>query len=610
MGRGHAESLTSRCLLAKQCAMETAMTNAEGTEETKNRSQEDSLLSHEKIKFDLLGHRRLLFDDEGVTYATNELYPVPPTESANRYAEPSPHYEPVVVMRTLNGGSIPYRTDCEAAVASSARLRLYPTVTKRRNMGGVSCFYCVVLTGIVGGLAVSAMLCLPLYFALPARYCTSWPSVPPWLGMLGYGAAALAGLATGYVAARWSRTDQRLWAGVLAGLLAGCVSFCLIGGAAAGVVGNSEVYTQSPGSLGIDELSLFVANTVFKVCWTTHATFWGMLVVGTVLAIAGAWLCSRPESEGKSHTLELLGSGAGGLVAVTMLVLVSWSFVVTLFVVDSIGREATRTWEKLAPEVAFPGLLGGSIVYWPTVTQLIILAVALWWCWQVIAGRWQHPLPGYRRLANVLAFLSVFAVTLAARLHRSRDVLSQIRRSPVPAGDRHSHCADHRYCPERPADAAPGSAERVHRRCSPISHLFVGALLLGVFLTCQHAWLRSFLRHLAEIRGRSFHGGAGERTGSAIIWSANAYRPRLDPGLVPGTVRVQRQHRGTNHGLQSRAQLLDALLRADHRWPWRERRRPSGRVSACRDAGGGSSDTGRIPAYLTSRQLTGKSTSS
>ena len=40
-------------------------------------ASEDIPLSVEKIKFDLLGHRRLLFDEEGVTYATDELYPVP-----------------------------------------------------------------------------------------------------------------------------------------------------------------------------------------------------------------------------------------------------------------------------------------------------------------------------------------------------------------------------------------------------------------------------------------------------------------------------------------------------------------------------------------------------
>ncbi len=31
----------------------------------------------DKIKFDLLGHRRLIFAEEGLTYATDELYPVP-----------------------------------------------------------------------------------------------------------------------------------------------------------------------------------------------------------------------------------------------------------------------------------------------------------------------------------------------------------------------------------------------------------------------------------------------------------------------------------------------------------------------------------------------------
>jgi len=40
-------------------------------------ASEDFSSSDEKIKFDLLGHRRLLFDEGGVTYATNKLYPVP-----------------------------------------------------------------------------------------------------------------------------------------------------------------------------------------------------------------------------------------------------------------------------------------------------------------------------------------------------------------------------------------------------------------------------------------------------------------------------------------------------------------------------------------------------
>lgn len=38
---------------------------------------EDPRPENETIKFDLLGHRKLVFDEHDVAYATNELYPVP-----------------------------------------------------------------------------------------------------------------------------------------------------------------------------------------------------------------------------------------------------------------------------------------------------------------------------------------------------------------------------------------------------------------------------------------------------------------------------------------------------------------------------------------------------
>jgi hypothetical protein len=63
----------------------------------------------------------------------------------------------------------------------------------------------VVLTGLVGGLALIATLFYPLYLLLPGNYVDEWTAGSQVVGLLLEIVAAPVAVATGFVAARWAR---------------------------------------------------------------------------------------------------------------------------------------------------------------------------------------------------------------------------------------------------------------------------------------------------------------------------------------------------------------------------------------------------------------------
>ena len=68
------------------------------------------------------------------------------------------------------------------------------------------------LAGLGGGLALIAVLFVPLYVDWPGRYIGGWTSSPAGLNLVLIILAVLFSLATGYAAPRWAGSSERAFA--------------------------------------------------------------------------------------------------------------------------------------------------------------------------------------------------------------------------------------------------------------------------------------------------------------------------------------------------------------------------------------------------------------
>jgi signal transduction histidine kinase len=154
----------------------------------------------------------------------------------------------------------------------------------------------VFLAGLIGGLALIAVLFYPLYVLVPGRFVAGWPAGSAVSGLLLEIVALLLVGGTGALAARWARVGTR-WGGTLFGALAGGVAgavlFFGIGAAATTAIGGAALLERglvpAPGQAEV--IRLLAGAVVGIVCWS-HGAFWAALLAGTGLGAMGGLLAS------------------------------------------------------------------------------------------------------------------------------------------------------------------------------------------------------------------------------------------------------------------------------------------------------------------------------
>lgn len=156
----------------------------------------------------------------------------------------------------------------------------------------------VILTGLLGGLALIAALFYPLYVLVPSGVIPGWMTGSPALGVLcGVLAAGLA-VGTGYVAAVWSGLRRPAF-GALAGATAGLLAYMGIGATAAGMPPLAWLQTPHPAWLmeaaaaAIPPEDTFYLIILGAMIMLMQGAFWGALLGGAGLGAVGGWLAAR-----------------------------------------------------------------------------------------------------------------------------------------------------------------------------------------------------------------------------------------------------------------------------------------------------------------------------
>lgn len=160
-----------------------------------------------------------------------------------------------------------------------------------------------VLTGLIGGILLSAALEYPLHQYLPVGHVEGWPAASVWLAILLLLAGILILIACGALAAFLSGASNRREAaatGAWSGILAALVAEVWVGGAAAGVWGNRAVlsFGLHAAQNNTQYLQLLLDATV-ETMWWTFGSVWIALIAGLALGALGGGLVAKGRFGGK-----------------------------------------------------------------------------------------------------------------------------------------------------------------------------------------------------------------------------------------------------------------------------------------------------------------------
>ena len=196
----------------------------------------------------------------------------------------------------------------------------------------------VILTGLLGGLALIAALFYPLYVLAPSGVIPGWMTGNPALGVLCGALAAGLAVGTGYAAAAWSGLRRPAF-GALAGATAGLLAYMALGATAAAIPGLIWLRDPVPQWLAAAmAASVYPEDTRWfysfgTIILLTLGAFWVSLLVGGGLGTLGSWLAARrkPAIPAISLTRPLtswltLGAVFSGLTTLILLLSVGGMF--------------------------------------------------------------------------------------------------------------------------------------------------------------------------------------------------------------------------------------------------------------------------------------------
>ena len=170
----------------------------------------------------------------------------------------------------------------------------------------------VFAAGLMGGLALIALLYYPLYVIFPGGYVEGWTTGQPMLGLILQGAAALAAIAAGYGGARWAKAGARptnLLLGALSGSVAGLVLFFGLAGSAAGLAGNALIIANGPVPTPEDKGLVLLVESIRSTIQLCYGLFWLSLASGGGLGALGGLLAPLAAPDARRHRIHTGGLG-------------------------------------------------------------------------------------------------------------------------------------------------------------------------------------------------------------------------------------------------------------------------------------------------------------
>lgn len=234
----------------------------------------------------------------------------------------------------------------------------------------------VMLTGLIGGLALAAILIYPLYVLWPARFVDDWTlEGSSVLGLICQIASVALVIFTGYAAGRWSRVGRRganIMAGAVAGTIAGLLAYYLIGAPAAGTAGSAPILSYGIRVPESEAYGLWMmAESIVNMAWWTYGALWAMLLAGTGLgAIGGILAPTLPAEEQRRSDLTTLS-----LVAVEGFMIAALVLGVNIAVYGLVESSLAKTASEIAPyHLTFPPM---SVTLWSIGTPLLVEFFAL-----------------------------------------------------------------------------------------------------------------------------------------------------------------------------------------------------------------------------------------
>lgn len=235
------------------------------------------------------------------------------------------------------------------------------------------------LVTLGGGVALAAVLFYPLYLLLPARFLADWPAVSAISPFPFTVFTILLALLTGTFGARQlpltSRAQNSI-AGAIAGGLAGCLAFFMIGGSAA-TVWSSQVLLQHGlvPSQTESEFLYTLSEPLNNVIWFVFGGFCLVLLAATLLGTIGG-LLAHPQSahdDTRWASLHSLLPVVTGVAHFTSLL----ALIITTAIFSLLGEQVAEAATDFAAEGFFLTLPFTGIDFWPLFTTMLIYLLAL-----------------------------------------------------------------------------------------------------------------------------------------------------------------------------------------------------------------------------------------
>ncbi|MDY7077702.1 MAG: sensor histidine kinase [Chloroflexota bacterium] len=258
------------------------------------------------------------------------------------------------------------------------------------------------LAGLVGGLVLIATLFYPLYALVPRRSVAGWLVGSGALGLVLEVVAVFIAVGVGWLAARWAKAGDRQGGalfGALAGGVAGTVLYFGIGAAAASVVGIDLLLRHGlVPAAGDADLMRLLAESVVRVVWWLHGTFWAALMTGAGLGAIGGLLA--PPSAEPSGRLNLRLAAIQILATGTMFSALTFVVAVNAF---SLLEPAIRDGIVEYGLVLETGLVVEGISFWSISTPMAFYLAALVALYFPLRAEIETRDPARLNLAQVLA---------------------------------------------------------------------------------------------------------------------------------------------------------------------------------------------------------------
>ncbi len=237
----------------------------------------------------------------------------------------------------------------------------------------------VLLVGLVGGIAASAVMQYPLYRYLPGKIIAEWPAAQSGLAWGLVAVTAVLLLACGALAARLSGASHRMGAfgaGAVAGLMTAVIVQLTWGSAAAGVWGGREMLSFGMKPAASETIFTgMLAEAVVSTMWWSFASVWLAISAGLTLGGIGGYIAGPGGSPAKPlHTFWAAVSVAGALTAALSAIVSAAIYALLVTQTEKTAVEAGRT-------LSFSSQ---SILDWPLGTHLVLLAAWLFVCWLTV----------------------------------------------------------------------------------------------------------------------------------------------------------------------------------------------------------------------------------